>query len=226
MRLLIIGTDTPQTARIAASFTERAWQVTTRPAVLPAADDRRHDVVILAESGAADHLAALIASLRDGAAPLLLVLGDGGRDERQRALGLGADEVIPRTIPASLLAARVMALLRLSGDRLREEYRFGDLTVDMRTRRVRRGGHDLILSHREFQLLVLMVQNAGATLLRSAIIERLWPADFSVGHNAVDALASRLRRKIDGLAADKLIHTVRGVGYHLGGGEARSDFAA
>ena len=191
-----------------------------------AADGDRHDVVILADRAADDQLATLIASLRDSAAPLLLVLGSGGREERQRALCRGADEVIPCDIPASLLAARVMALLRLSGNRLREEYRFGDLSIDMGTRRVRRGGNDLILSHREFQLLVLMIQNAGATLLRSTIIERLWPADFTVGHNAVDALASRLRRKIDGLAADKLIHTVRGVGYHLGGGETRTNHAA
>jgi two-component system copper resistance phosphate regulon response regulator CusR len=112
-------------------------------------------------------------------------------------------------IAADALIGRLAALLGLSNI-----YHFGDLTIDVGRRRVRRGGRDMLLSQREFQFLLILAQESGSVLPRSTLIDRLW-RDDEVGDNAVDALASRLRRRIDGPFGDKLIHTVRGVGYCL-----------
>ena len=108
-----------------------------------------------------------------------------------------------------------MALFRLRLRGFQDCYEVGGLSVDLSRRRVRRDGHDILLSQREFQLLVLLAQEAGTVLPRSAIIERLWVDGLGIGDNAVDALASRLRRRIDGPFGTKTLRTVRGVGYCL-----------
>jgi len=118
--------------------------------------------------------------------------------------------LITPDITADTLFSRLAALLGLN-----TVYRFGDLTIDVGRRRVQRGGRDMLLSQREFQFLLILAQDSGSILPRSALIDRLWRDEQSVGDNAVDALASRLRRRIDGPFGDKLIHTVRGVGYCL-----------
>ena len=113
-------------------------------------------------------------------------------------------------IAAETLFARLAGLLGHS-----DVYRFGDLVIDVGRRRVRRGGRDMLLTQREFQFLLILAQEGGSVLPRSTLIDRLWREDDAIGDNAVDALASRLRRRIDGPFGDKLIHTVRGVGYCL-----------
>jgi two-component system copper resistance phosphate regulon response regulator CusR len=113
-------------------------------------------------------------------------------------------------IAADSLIGRLAALLGHSN-----LYHFGDLTIDVGRRRVQRGGRDMLLSQREFQFLLILAQEQGSVLPRSTLIDRWWRDDDQVGDNAVDALASRLRRRIDGPFGDKLIHTVRGVGYCL-----------
>ena len=118
--------------------------------------------------------------------------------------------LITPDITADALFSRLAALLGLN-----TVYRFGDLTIDVGRRRVQRGGRDMLLSQREFQFLLILAQDSGSILPRSALIDRLWRDEQSVGDNAVDALASRLRRRIDGPFGNKLIHTVRGVGYCL-----------
>jgi two-component system copper resistance phosphate regulon response regulator CusR len=118
--------------------------------------------------------------------------------------------LVTPNIAAETLISRLSSLLGLSN-----VYHFGDLTIDVGRRRVRRGGRDMLLTQREFQFLLILAQEGGSVLPRSTLIDRLWRDDDSIGDNAVDALASRLRRRIDGPFGDKLIHTVRGVGYCL-----------
>ena len=132
------------------------------------------------------------------------VIADDPQERREPQLVVGAD------IDAETLFRRLSGVLGCSN-----VYDFGDLTIDVGRRRVRRGGRDMLLSQREFQFLLLLAQESGSVLPRSTLIDRLWREDDGVGDNAVDALASRLRRRIDGPFGDKLIHTVRGVGYCL-----------
>jgi two-component system copper resistance phosphate regulon response regulator CusR len=131
-----------------------------------------------------------------------------------RAASFGADEIVAWDAPATL-AGRLSALLRDRLDGFRDPYQIGDLCIDPGRRSVRRAGREVPLTRREFQLLLLLARDAGAILPRSSIIERLWDGDFGISDNAVDALASRLRRRIDGPFTEKILQTVRGVGYCL-----------
>ena len=129
----------------------------------------------------------------------------GWQVDRQRVEGVSYDAEVPPDITMDEL----LPLLGVS-----DFYQLGDLTIDVARRRVRRGGKDMLLTPREFQFLLILAQESGSVLPRSTLIDRLWQ-DEGVADNAVDALASRLRRRIDGPFGDKLIRTVRGVGYCL-----------
>ncbi|WP_158240593.1 response regulator transcription factor [Telmatospirillum siberiense] len=212
MRAYLWGDRTPHLLRVERIFQERGWQVDH--GVSPAGQG--YEIAIIECDGVDRSTRARIAELRRAVeAELVLVLGDFSAAERGRGLSLGADDVIERDAPAALVMSRVMAFLRLRLGRFQDSYQIGELTVDLCRRRVRRRGHDILLSQREFQLLVLLARDAGCPLPRSAIIESLWAGDLGVGDNAVDALASRLRRRIDGPFDGKMLRTVRGVGYCL-----------
>jgi DNA-binding response OmpR family regulator len=91
----------------------------------------------------------------------------------------------------------------------------GDLTLDPASRRVRRADREIDLSAREYSLLDHLMRNAGRTLTRSMIAERVWGYDFDSGTNVVDVYINYLRNKIDRGHSRKLIHTIRGVGYRM-----------
>lgn len=212
MRAYLSGRADGHLGRVARILGERGWQV--------AADGRgrtgRWEIAVV-EPSASDRLTMMrLAALRDRLDPdLLLLLADPAAIDRGRALALGADDLWEQGLPATLAVARLMALLRLRSDGFCESYDIGELSLDLARRRVRRGGRELLLSQREFQLLVLLAREAGAILPRSAIIEALWQGDPAIADNAVDALVSRLRRRIDGPFPTKMLQTVRGVGYCL-----------
>lgn len=213
MRAYLWGEATPHLLRIGRILEERGWQADLGGSQGGAG---RYEIAVIecdaGERTTRTRIAALRARIETD---LVLLLGDFPAAERGRGLALGADDVIERTAPAALVMSRLMALLRLRLNRFHDSYQLGELTVDLCRRRVRRGGRDILLSQREFQLLVLLARDAGCVLPRSAIIEALWAGDLAVGDNAVDALASRLRRRIDAPFAGKMLRTVRGVGYCL-----------
>lgn len=219
MRVLVIGRHCGPTQRIARILREAGWDVerisgpdALSDAVSPPAG---YDVIIVQPADKAP-APAILCRLRHRFSPSLLLLSGGFRaEERLSALATGADDMLDADAPGPLLMSRLIALLRLRRHEMRKTYRLKGMTVDIASRRVTRDGRDIALSAREFQLLVLLMQNAGRPLSRSTIIDRLWPDDLSVADNAVDALASRLRRKIDGPFETPLIGTIRGVGYTL-----------
>lgn len=208
MRAFLAGDAAPPLLRVARILKEQGWQV-----ALGAKGDRaegRYDLIVLGQAGSDAALRTRIAELRRRIEHDLLVL----LSSSPRASSFGADEIIAWDTPAAL-AGRLSALLRRRLDGFRDSYRIGDLCVDPTRRSVRRAGREVPLTCREFQLLLLLARDAGAILPRSAIIERLWDGDLGISDNAVDALASRLRRRIDGPFAEKMLQTVRGVGYCL-----------
>lgn len=217
MRVLMVGDGAagaegggPAALRLARVLRERGWQLVRRGAdadivVVALPSWRRDDAIAQARALSP---AALVVVLSDGG-------GDTGTDGRLAAMRAGADDLLDAAAPGDLIIDRLLALLRLRRQGPRLSYTLGDLSVDMRWRRVRRGGGDIQLSSREFQLLVLLLQADGAVVPRSAILDRLWAGDLEIGDNAVDALASRLRRRLDA-AGPRLLHTARGVGYRLG----------
>lgn len=211
MRALIIGKASPGVARLSRLLRERGWQVDTL-AALPLAP-RMTDVVVLSDD--TRQLPERLSRARRIFAGALVVTLAAEQADRAAALALGADDQVDAALPGDLVVDRLLALLRLKRQGPRLAYVLDDLTVDVRQRRVRRAGRDILLSSREFQLLVLLLQAEGAAVPRSAILDRLWAGDLDVADNAVDALASRLRRRLDGQGQPRLLHTLRGVGYCL-----------
>lgn len=89
----------------------------------------------------------------------------------------------------------------------------GDLTLNLLTREVKREGRKIELPLREFSLLEFLMRSPGRVLSRTRICESVWDHHFDTGTNVVDVYINRLRRKIDDGHEEKLLHTVRGVGY-------------
>jgi DNA-binding response OmpR family regulator len=220
MLAFLIGAESARLGRIGRILSENGWSVERAPAPPTAprqrlSDHAPHDLAVIDGAAADERVRAWIDAARTLLRPRLLLLAGGTRPgDRVRALRLGADAPIDDA-PATLILARVLALLRLDQNDARTEWRVGDLCVDPLTRRVRRSGRDIALSPREYQFLLYLMRRPGAIAPRSTIIEALWPDDLAVGDNAVDAMASRLRRKLDGAGSGRLLHTVRGVGYRL-----------
>jgi two-component system, OmpR family, copper resistance phosphate regulon response regulator CusR len=160
-----------------------------------------------------DVLAALRA--QDTRTPVLILTA---RDTvRDRVVGLdgGADDYLVKPFAFAELLARVRALLRRGRSDATEPLSISDLEIDAGARRASRGGHSLALTAREFDLLIFLVRNRGQVVSRDQIAREVWnePSRGTPLDNVIDVHMVRLRRKVDGDAAARLIHTVRGVGF-------------
>jgi two-component system OmpR family response regulator len=150
------------------------------------------------------------------ATPVLILSARHSVDDRVRGLQAGGDDYLTKPFAFAELLARVQALVRRA-TRAPEPTTLTveDLTLDLLTRRVTRGGAAVDLRPREFTLLEYLMRNAGRVVSKTMILSHVWEYNFDPQTNIVDVLVSRLREKIDKPFAKKLLHTVRGVGYVL-----------
>ena len=159
---------------------------------------------------------ALIHRLReDGiATPALIISALGEVDDRVRGLRAGGDDYLVKPFACAELLARVEALARRSGTVLKETLlRVGDLELDLISRTAHRGGREIDLLPREFQVLEYLVRNQGQVVPRAMLLQHVWDLHFDPTTNVIDVYVGRVRRKIDDSQAYPLIHTVRGVGF-------------
>jgi two-component system, OmpR family, response regulator MprA len=151
------------------------------------------------------------------ALPILMLTARAETSDRVAGLDAGADDYLPKPFDLAELFARMRALLRRlnEGDRAREGevLRLGDLRIERDGRRVSRGGSEIELSKTEYDLLELLVRNAGVVLDHSTIYDRIWHYDFGPDSKNLAVYIGYLRRKTEELGRARLIHTVRGVGY-------------
>ena len=146
--------------------------------------------------------------------PALILSALGEIDDRVRGLRAGGDDYLVKPFAFAELLARVEALARRSATVVKETVlRVDDLEVDLVTRTVRRGGHEIELLPREFQVLEYLVRNAGQVVPRAMLLQHVWDLHFDPTTNIIDVYVGRVRRKVDAHQAYPLIHTVRGVGY-------------
>jgi two-component system response regulator MprA len=151
------------------------------------------------------------------AVPVLMLTARDEVENRVAGLDAGADDYVTKPFALEELLARVRALLRRTSndDGGGEVLSFADVTLDLGTRDVRRGGRDIELTRTEFALLELFLRNPRQVLTRSIIFERVWGYDFGFASNSLDVYIGYLRRKTESGGEPRLIHTVRGVGYAL-----------
>ena len=146
--------------------------------------------------------------------PVLILSARRSVDDRVRGLPAGGDDYLSKPFAFAELLARVQALVRRAS-RTPEPttLTFGDLTMDLLSRRVLRAGTPIDLRPREFTLLEYLMRNAGKVVSKTMILSHVWDYSFDPQTNIVDVLMSRLREKVDRPFERKLLHTVRGVGY-------------
>ncbi|MBN1545555.1 MAG: response regulator transcription factor [Syntrophaceae bacterium] len=146
--------------------------------------------------------------------PVLILSAKSSVDDRVRGLQAGSDDYLTKPFAFSELLARIQALIRRAS-RMTEPTRLqvGDCIMDLLTREVTRAGTVIDLQPLEFSLLEYLMRNARRVVSKTMIMEHVWDYHFDPQTNVVEARISRLREKIDRDFPNKLIHTVRGVGY-------------
>jgi two-component system copper resistance phosphate regulon response regulator CusR len=158
----------------------------------------------------------VLEAIRDRKAgpPVLILSARGTLDDRVRGLEQGADDYLVKPFAFVELLARVRALLR-RGQPTPEKLQVADLTLDCIRRKVLRGAETIDLAPKEFGILEYMMRNRGRPLSRTMIVEHVWDMDYDGLTNIVDVYIRHLRSKIDDRFQQKLIQTVRGIGYMI-----------
>src|SRR5438552_159940 len=146
--------------------------------------------------------------------PVLVLSAKASVDDRVHGLQAGGDDYLTKPFAFSELLARIQALIRRA-TQAPEPTRLavGDLTLDLLTREVKRGGEHLELQPREFALLEYLMRHPSRPVTKTMILEHIFDYSFDPQTNVVDVLVHRLRSKVDKNRA--MIHTLRGVGYVL-----------
>jgi two-component system response regulator MprA len=150
--------------------------------------------------------------------PILVLTARDSVGDRVEGLDAGADDYLTKPFALEELLARLRALLRRvvpDGDAASEVLTFSDLTMDVASRDVSRGGRPIELTRTEFTLLEMFLRRPRRVLDRSFILEEVWGYDFPTSANSLEVYVGYLRRKTEAEGEPRLIQTVRGVGYVL-----------
>ena len=150
--------------------------------------------------------------------PVVLVTSLDPQGERLKGIEAGADDYLTKPFAFAELLVRVKALLRRGPVTRSSVVRVADLELDRLSQQVKRAGKRIDLTAKEYSLLEYLMSNAGRVLSRTMIIEHVWDQSFDGITNIVDVYVRHLRNKVDDPYQQKLIRTIRGVGYSLGHG--------
>jgi DNA-binding response OmpR family regulator len=153
--------------------------------------------------------------------PVLILTARDGVDDRVLGLDLGADDYLVKPFALPELLARIRALFRRGRPSEALRLKTADLELDLVTRRAARGNRSLDLTPREFDLLEYLLRHQGHLVSREMLAHEVWkePRRATPLDNVIDVQMTRLRKKVDTDAGERLIHTVRGVGFVLRQGE-------
>ena len=151
----------------------------------------------------------------NSAAPVLILSARESIDSRVTGLDSGADDYVVKPVAMSELAARLRALLRRPGHRLAAVLKVGNLCLDVNRRQVTVRGSVVRFSAREIETLEILMRREGQVTSKQDLDDALNGSNGNTSQNGVEALISRLRRRMSAIDADCTIHTLHGIGYLL-----------
>jgi DNA-binding response OmpR family regulator len=223
MRILLVEDDATLAAAVAEVLRDEAYAVDLA-ATGTTADElaavNTYDLVILDWSiPAPSGLELLRRWRRQGMTmPVLMFTGRAEIADRVGGLDSGADDYLTKPFAFAELLARVRSLMRRASNRPEVlELSAGDLTMDRASHQVRVGRRAVDLSPKEFAVLEYLLVRKDEVVSRTELAEHAWDDAFDPASNVIDVTVHRLRRKIDGDAERRLLHSVKGVGYVLRG---------
>jgi two-component system response regulator MprA len=151
----------------------------------------------------------------DGDVPILILTARTETDDRVTGLDSGADDYLVKPFERQEFLARIRALLRRRPPRGSASLAVGDLDLNPDTREVQRGGREIELTNREFELLEYLMRNERLVVSRQRLLDEVWGYDPTAATNTIDVFVSNLRRKLEAGGEARLLHTKRGAGYVL-----------
>lgn len=225
MRLLIVEDDPGLSSMLRRAMSRRGWVVDVaengQDARWAAAEGGYDAVVMDVTIPAPDGLEVLRGLRAAGCwTPVLLLTARDRLEHRVAGLDAGADDYLTKPFEIDELAARLRSLVRRAPAPRPTVLRRGDLELDPAARTVRRGGVDVVLSAKEFDLLADLLRHAGHARTRSQLLDAVWDSAYAsegAGSNVVDVYVRYLREKVDRPFGRRDITTVRGVGYRFDG---------
>ncbi len=155
----------------------------------------------------------LLKQIKPSGTPVIFITAKGSVQDRVQGLRAGADDYLVKPFEIVELIARVESVLRRAG-KASSVYTLGDVTVDVESMQVTKAGAPVTLTRKEYDLLVLFLQNQNVALFREAIYERVWDSDFMGDTRTVDLHVQRLRKK---LGWQQRLASIHKVGYRLEG---------
>jgi two-component system copper resistance phosphate regulon response regulator CusR len=220
VRILLVEDETRVAGFLAKGLREQAYAVDVAgdgESALYQAAVNHYDLVILDVMLPLKNGHAVCRELRQGGfrAPILMLTARDSIDDRVAGLDSGADDYLVKPFDFKELLARLRALSRRSGDPRPAALTIADLTVNTASHGVTRGGRPISLTAKEYALLEFLVLNQGRVVGREAIAQHVWEESFDAFTNVIDVYIKRLRAKLEGPGAARLIHTRRGEGYLL-----------
>jgi DNA-binding response OmpR family regulator len=221
MRVLLIEDDRKAAKLLAKGLHEEGFVVDVAPTGETGEEQafvNEYDVIVLDWLLPGKDGLAVCQALRarDLTTPILMLTARHSLVDRVNGLSTGADDYLTKPFAFAELLARIRALLRRARVARPPFLRVTDLKLDAACRKVTRGGVKIGLTSKEYTILEVLMQNAGETVSRTRLVERVWDEASEVLDNLVDVHVSHLRKKIDREPGSSLIHTVRGFGYRLG----------
>ena len=223
MRILIVEDELPVARQIASALTEDGHDpktVHSGEAALEAVGKGPFDLIVLDVRLPGIDGFELLGRLREQhlSGRVLLLTARSAVEDRVTGLQLGADDYLPKPFAMRELVARVRALGRRYPEEPVISLRVGDVTVDLSTHDVHRNTQRIELSPRELMLLKVLMREPGRVFTRTELCERVWEHAHEYDTKLVEVFIGRLRKK---LGEPPLIHTIRHVGYSIGGPEGK-----
>ena len=219
---VLIVEDEPAIERgLSDAFRLRGFEVSTArdgEAGLNAALTQRPDVIVLDIMLPRMNGYEICRAIRDQGLemPILMLTAKGREEDIILGLNLGADDYITKPFKLGELMARVTALLRRRGPSAQAQYRFGDCEVDVDSRTIRRKGHSVALTAKEFKLLTFFLERPGRALSRDTILNAVWGSSVFVTPRSIDRCVTTLRAKVEpDPRRPTFIHTLRDIGYRF-----------